>query len=103
MNTAIYIFLTVLSAQISLTQTANADGFNADNVKLSKEANGAFKITVWYTHLQIGERRQAHMDFTSLKEATDFYIKLRNGADFFLGDPKKGIHFHNQPIEKSPW
>jgi hypothetical protein len=82
---------------------ALAHGFNADKVKIIRMPNGMYRLTIQYTHLQIGERREAHIELNTEKQATETFQKLTQGADFFLGQLDKNIHFHNPPETKKPW
>jgi hypothetical protein len=81
---------------------AFAHGFTADVVDIKRLMNGKYRVYISYTHLQIGEYREAHIDFKDKKEAIEAFRKLVAGAEFFLGDAK-GIHFHGQPESKDPF
>jgi hypothetical protein len=80
--------------------SAQADGFNANWVQITKLPTGLYRVNIKYTHVEIGEYREAHADFAKKEDATELYQKLVNGADFFLGDIKKSVHFH-KPAEKN--
>lgn len=91
-----------LLLSILLAPNALAHGFNANFVQISRLLNGKFRVTIQYTHVEVGEYRQAHVDFDSKEEAIKTYQDLAQGADFFLGDLKKSIHFHNPPEKNKP-
>jgi hypothetical protein len=100
----------ILSASIcvtlcstSISGTSLAHGFNANKVDIAKTLNGKYVITVWYSHVEIGEYRQATLEFDKKKDALEAFKKLKNGADFFLGDAAKTIHFHNPNTTNRPY
>lgn len=85
-----------------LTSTAFAHGFTADTVDIKRLPSGKYRVFISYTHLQIGEYREAHIDFVEKKDAIQAFQKLVKGAEFFRGDAK-GIHFHEGPERKQPY
>jgi hypothetical protein len=86
------------------SQTALAHGFNADRVKiLYVPADRVYRVTIRYTHVAVGEYREAHIDFKKRTEALKTYWDLVNGADFFLGDIKEGVHFHEPVLKNKPY
>lgn len=87
---------------MSFSPNALAHGFTADTVDIKRLMNGRYRVHVWYTHLQIGEYRKAHIDFVSKEEALEAFRKLTQGAEFFLGDAKN-IHFHEEEPKLTPY
>jgi hypothetical protein len=91
----------VLLCSIFVQESAFAHGFNADRVKiLYVPADRVYRITIRYTHVEVGEYREAHIDFKKRLDALKVYWDLVNGADFFLGDAKDSVHFH-EPVQKN--
>ena len=86
-----------------LTQIAHAHGFNANRVHISRQLTGKYRVTIKYTHVELGEYREAHIDFNNKNEAIKAYQDLAQGADFFLGDIKKSLHFHNPSESNKPY
>lgn len=80
-----------------------AHGFNANWVHILRVDNGKYRVIIRYTHNEIGEYREAYVDFDKKEEAIKAYQDLAGGADFFLGDVKKSIHFHNPPQKNKPY
>lgn len=80
-----------------------AHGFNADRVIIDKLPNGYYRIIIKYTNIEIGEYREAHADFKKYEEAQKLFNMLIKGADFFLGDITKSVHFHNPPEKNNPY
>lgn len=60
-------------------------------------------MIIKYTHNEVGEYREAIVEFDSKEEAIKVFQDLAKGADFFLGDVKKSIHFHNPPQKNKPY
>jgi hypothetical protein len=84
--------------------SAMAHGFNADRVKiLYVPADRVYRVTIRYTHVEVGEYREAHIDFKKRLEALKVYWDLVNGADFFLGDAKDSVHFHETVQKNKPY
>lgn len=83
--------------------TAFAHGFNANRVQIMRLLNGTYRVVIQYTHVEVGEYREAHVDFEKKDEAIKAYQDLVQGADFFLGDMKKTIHFHTPPQKNKPF
>jgi hypothetical protein len=94
----------VLGATAALvsTTTAKAHGFTADTVDIKRLPNGKYRVFINYTHLQIGEYRQAHIDFAEKKKAIEAFNKLVRGAEFFSGSADT-IHFHEEPQGLVPY
>ncbi|NBO37134.1 hypothetical protein EBU99_00960 [bacterium] len=82
---------------ILLPAKASAHGFNANYVDIVKTYGGKYRVIIKYTHVEVGEYREAHIDFDKKEEAIKAFQDLANGADFFMGDIKGSIHFHNPP------
>lgn len=82
---------------------AHAHGFNANKVQITRLENGKYRVIINYTHVEVGEYRQAYADFDKKKDAMKAYQDIANGADFFLGDIGKSIHFHNPPEKNKPF
>ena len=82
---------------------AQAHGFNANHVHINRLPNGQYRVTINYSHVELGEYRQASVDFEKKEEAIKAYQDLALGADFFLGEIKKSIHFHNPPEKNKPF
>jgi hypothetical protein len=85
-----------------VTSTAFAHGFTADTVDIKRLPSGKYRVFISYTHLQIGEYREAHIDFVDKNAAIEAFQKLVKGAEFFRGDAKS-IHFHDGPEVKQPY
>jgi hypothetical protein len=86
-----------------LPQGADAHGFTANRVWVQRMESGAFRITIRYTHIELGEYREAHLLTYSKEEANQWYQNLIKGAEFFLGDAKNNIHFHTPPPTPIPY
>lgn len=83
---------------------ASAHGFNADRVKiLYVPSDNMYRITIRYTNVEVGEFREAIVNYRSRSEALKIYWDLVNGADFFLGDVKNSIHFHEPAQKNTPY
>lgn len=76
-------------------------GFTANWVDIMRLENGKFRVLVRYTNLEIGEYREAYMDFSKKKDAVKAFQDLAKGADFFMG--KSPIHVHNNPDSLRPY
>lgn len=85
------------------TSRARAHGFNANHVDIVKTYGRKYRVIIRYTHVEVGEYRVAHIDFDNKEEAIKAFQDLAKGADFFLGDIKKSIHFHTPPESNSPY
>lgn len=85
-----------------MNQLASAHGFNADVVDIKRLMTGKYRVTIWYTHLSIGEYRTAFIDFAKKEDAIEAFQRLVKGADFFLGD-RNSIHFHEEPERPVPF
>jgi hypothetical protein len=90
-------------APLGSPAAAMAHGFNANWVHITRLPSGVYRVLIKYTHVEAGEFREAHIDFAKKQEALDAYQKLVQGADFFLGDVKKSIHFHTPPEKPDPY
>lgn len=93
----------VLGVAAAWSQHAHAHGFNANFVDIVKTFGRKYRVIIKYTHVELGEYREAHIDFDSKEEAIKAFQDLANGADFFLGDVKKSIHFHTPPETPAPY
>jgi hypothetical protein len=83
---------------------ASAHGFNADTVKiLYVPADNLYRITVRYTNVEVGEYREAIIHYRKRTEALKVYWDLVNGADFFLGNVKESVHFHENDPKNNPY
>ncbi len=83
---------------------AFAHGFNADRVKiLYVPADNLYRITIRYTNIEVGEYREAVVHHRNRAEALKVYWDLVNGADFFLGNVKDSIHFHDEATKNNPY
>jgi hypothetical protein len=80
-----------------------AHGFNANYVDIVKTFGRKYRVIIKYTHVEAGEYREAHIDFEKKEDAVKAFQDLAKGADFFLGDIKKSIHFHTPPEGNSPY
>ncbi|MEN9809814.1 MAG: hypothetical protein RLZZ488_1381 [Pseudomonadota bacterium] len=81
---------------------AQAHGFNANHVDIVKTFGRKYRVIIKYTHVELGEYREAHIDFDKKDDAIKAFQDLAKGADFFLGDVKNSIHFHNPPETSAP-
>lgn len=81
---------------------ARAHGFNANHVDIVKTFGRKYRVIIRYTHVELGEYREAHIDFDKKEDAIKAFEDLAKGADFFLGDVKNSIHFHNPPESGTP-
>ncbi|WP_158998970.1 hypothetical protein [Pigmentibacter ruber] len=77
-------------------------GFSANWVDIMILHNGKYRVIIKYTNLNIGEYREAYVDFESKKEAIEVFQKLALGADFYWGS-NKTIHFHETPDKLKPY
>jgi uncharacterized protein YktB (UPF0637 family) len=95
----------VLAALLCTTPTksASAHGFNANHVDIVKTFGRKYRVIIKYTHVEVGEYREAHVDFDKKEDAIKVFQDLAKGADFFLGDVKNSIHFHNPPETNKPF
>lgn len=98
---AFIIIIFLIFAGYSLR--ASAHGFNANWVDIQRTSYGRYRVIIKYTHNEIGEYREAYIEFTNKDEAIKAFQDLAKGADFFLGDIKKSIHFHNPPEKNEPY
>ncbi len=99
--TAVMVVMVVTAVTAVTSTIAEAHGYNADRVKiLYVPAENIYRITIRYTNVEVGEYREAHVDYRNRKEALKVYWDLVNGADFFLGDVKDSLHFHD-PVQKN--
>ena len=98
-------FLFALAQPFALPETGSAlaHGFNADWVQITRLPTGKYRVIIKYTHVEAGEFREAHADFSKKEEAIEVYQKLAQGADFFLGNIKESVHFHKPPEKNSPY
>ena len=104
-------FATLLSAVFALAAAlhsllslpARAHGFNANHVDIVKTFGRKYRVIIKYTHVEVGEYREAHVDFDKKEDAIKVFQDLAKGADFFLGDVKNSIHFHNPPETNKPF
>lgn len=87
----------------SVPEPSLAHGFNANHVDIVKTFGRKYRVIIKYTHVEVGEYREAHIDFDKKEEAIKAFQDLAKGADFFLGDVKNSIHFHNPPETNSPY
>lgn len=87
----------------SLPNSSHAHGFNANHVDIVKTFGRKYRVIIKYTHVEVGEYREAHIDFDKKEEAIKAFQDLAKGADFFLGDVKNSIHFHTPPESNSPY
>jgi hypothetical protein len=85
------------------SERANAHGFNANRVRIMRTLSGKHRVIIRYSHVEIGEYREAHVDFDTEVEAIAAYQQLAQGADFFLGDITKSLHFHKPPQKNVPY
>jgi hypothetical protein len=88
---------------ICTSQQALAHGFNANHVDIVKTFGRKYRVIIRYTHVEAGEYREAHIDFDKKEEAIKAFQDLAKGADFFLGDIRKSIHFHTPPESNTPY
>lgn len=77
-------------------------GFSANWVDIMILHNGKYRVIIKYTNLNIGEYREAYVDFVSKKEAIAVFQKLALGADFYWGNSNT-IHFHDTPDKLNPY
>jgi len=88
---------------ITYPEPSYAEGFTANWVNIVRlESNGRYRVIIKYTNLQVGEYREAFVDFTSKKEAIDVFQKIAKGATFFWGDSKK-IYFPKEAEKLKPY
>lgn len=95
--------LAVVASMFLIQCPAFAHGFNANWVDILKSQTGKYRVMIRYTHNEVGEYREAYVEFENKEEAIKAYQDLAAGADFFLGDVKKSIHFHNPPEKNKPY
>lgn len=83
-------------------EPANSEGFTANWVDIKHLNNGRFRVIIKYTNIQVGEYREAYVDFTSKKQAIEVFQKIATGATFFWGDSKK-IYFPKEAEKPRPY
>ena len=93
----------IIVASLAFSKQVHAHGFNANFVDIVHTSYGRYRVIIKYTHNEVGEYREAYVEFDDKEEAIKVYRDLVNGADFFLGDIKKSIHFHKPPEKNSPY
>lgn len=81
---------------------ALSHGFTADVVDIKRLPDGKYRVLISYTHTQIGEYREAHIDFKEKAKAVAAFEKLARGAEFFRGSADT-IHFHDTPQGKTQY
>jgi hypothetical protein len=97
------ILMTMLFTILLPPKDIFAHGFNANHVDIVKTFGRKYRVVIKYTHVEVGEYREAHVDFDNKDEAIKVFQDLVKGADFFLGDVKKSIHFHTPPESNTPY
>lgn len=97
------VALVTLGVSLLIQTKAEAHGFNANHVDIVKTFGRKYRVIIKYTHVELGEYREAHIDFEKKEDAIKAFQDLVKGADFFLGDVKKSIHFHTPPEGNSPY
>ncbi len=102
MQKFLIIFISILFISIPFNPKSYAEGFSANWVDIMILHNGKYRVIIKYTNVQIGEYREAYVDFESKKEAIEVFQKLALGADFYWGD-RKTIHFHKTPDKPKPY
>jgi hypothetical protein len=80
----------------------NAFCFTANYISIMLTNEGKYRIIIHYINLDIGEYREAFVDFKSRKEAIQSYEKLEKGADFFIGKNNQ-IYFLKEDYLKDPY
>jgi hypothetical protein len=97
-------FLSSLALAALMAGQALGHGFNADKVKiLYVPADNLYRITIRYTNIEVGEYREAIIHYRNRTEALKVYWDLVNGADFFLGNVKESVHFHENVPKNNPY
>ena len=96
------LWTAALCMATALHTAAFAHGFTADAVDIKRLPDGKYRVIIHYTHLQIGEYREAHIDFKEKEKAIEAFRKLVEGAEFFRG-PAETIHVHETPTGKVPY
>lgn len=97
------LLLTSIALATLKPNTSTAHGFNANFVDIVKTFGGKYRVIIKYTHVELGEYREAFIDFDKKADAIKAFEDLARGADFFLGDVKKSIHFHTPPEKQNPY
>lgn len=97
------LLLLLIGFALRATPVALAHGFSANTVKTLRLPDGRYRIIVSYTHVGLGEYREAHVDSGDWEATRKMRDDLIGGAEFFLGDLKKTIHFHNPPEKNRPF
>lgn len=104
MQKALKHFTAIAAILVSVAPSvASAHGFNANWVDIMRTPYGRYRVIIKYTHNEVGEYREAIAEFDDKDEAIKVFQDLAKGADFFLGDVKKSIHFHNPPLKNKPY
>ena len=94
--------LFILISLFSYSPMSFSEGFTANWVDIQHLNNGKYRVIINYTNLEIGEYRQAYVDFIKKKEAIDVFQKLAQGATFYWGDSKT-IFFPKEGEKLSPY
>jgi hypothetical protein len=86
-----------------LSSSAFGEGFNANFVRIQRTLSGMYRVTIRYSHLEVGEYRESFVEYKTKKEAEGLYEKLKNGADFRQGNFNKlprptGINQDQKPF-----
>lgn len=89
-----------LFAFVALAST-NAPALSANKVWFEVRPE-TYRVVVEYTVPALREFREAHVDFTDIKKAGDFYWQLVRGADFYLPLTEKTV-FQKDPPQPQPW
>ncbi|MEY4066497.1 MAG: hypothetical protein RIR26_2705 [Pseudomonadota bacterium] len=97
------MFLLTFITTALLPQWSFPHGFNANYVDIVKTNSRKYRVIIKYTHVEIGEYREAFIDFDDKTAAIKAFQDLARGADFFLGDVKNSIHFHTPPEQQKPF
>ncbi len=90
--------LLCLLTALYLQPMVYAEGFTANWVDIVRTNNGQYRVLIKYSNVEVGEYREAFVDFKSKKEAIDIFQKLARGATFYWGDSKK--IFFPKEVEK---
>lgn len=97
------LLLFILITCFVLPQWGHSHGFNANYVDIVKTNGRKYRVIIKYTHIEVGEYREAFIDFDDKDAAIKAFQDLVRGADFFLGEVKNSIHFHSPPEQQKPF
>lgn len=96
------VFKIISFCLLMLNFSQSAWAYTANKVWFEFRSNGRYRVVVNYTVPALKEFRESYVEFTSKKEADQFYWAMVRGADFYPPTAEK-YKFIQAPAEPSPW